>query len=98
MQIEKPKTQHALVVWLLLEYYSTGLTMKQACAELFYKFQSRLGEVERPRKAKLKIIRLRMNKKNRFGHNMSYINYKSIAPKPYLRNLIAKLNRQGLKK
>lgn len=97
MQEEKPKNQWALVVYLLLENKLTGLTMKTACADIFYKFQTRLGEVEKGRKDKLKVRRLRMKKKNRFGHNMTYINYKSLAPKPYLRNLIAKLNRQGLK-
>lgn len=98
MIIPQPKNQWALVIYLLLENYSAGLTMKTACRDLFYKFQSRLGEVEKERKHKLKIIRLPMKKKNRFGHNMSYLNYKSVASKFYLRNLLNKLNRQGLKR
>ena len=105
MKVEHPKTQHALVVRMLIDYQQTGFSMKEACQLLFYKLQTRIGELERsvdekgvPRKQKLMIRRLPMTGKNRFGHSMSYVQYKSLAPKSYLVNLLAKLNREGVKR
>lgn len=99
-----PRNQYALAVRLLMDYKETGVTMKEACKDLFYKFQTRLGELERsigndgtPRARKLKIRRLPMTSKNRFGHSMTYTNYKSLAPDKYLNNLFNKLNKEGLK-
>jgi len=89
----KPKNQWALVIWHLLQNHSKGIDMADMSRDYFYKFQSRLGEVEKTRKNKLKIVRLRMKGKNRFGHDISWINYKSLAHRSYLINLIAKLNR-----
>lgn len=104
-QAEHPKTQHALVVRMLIDYQDRGFSMKEACQLLFFKLQTRLGELERsldekgnPRKDKLMIRRLPMVGKNRFGHSMSYYSYKSLAPRSYLVNLLSKLNRDGLKK
>ena len=56
-----------------------------------------LDDKGQPRKDKLMIRRLPMKGKNRFGHTMNYISYKSLAPKSYLANLLKKLNREGLK-
>lgn len=95
-KLDKPKNQYSLVVRLLMEHKSTGLTMADACKDFFYKFQSRLGEVEKAH-PKLQVRRLRMNTKNRFGHQCSYINYKSVAPYQYLIHLFNLLNRSGLK-
>ena len=104
MQHNKPKNQFALAILLLIEYKNTGVTMKECCKDLFYKFQSRLGEIEKslsssgkPRSLKLKIRRLPMTKKNRFGHTMTYTNYKSLASLSYLNNLYKYLNANGLK-
>ena len=98
-----PKNQWALAVQLLIENGNKGVTMKDACKVLFFKMQSRLGELERsldstgkPRKYALKIRRLPITQKNRFGHSMTYYNYKSLAPKSYLQNLLKKLNKNGL--
>ena len=104
MKVETPKTQHGLAVRMLIDYHDRGFSMKEACQLLFFKVQTRLGELERslddkgqPRKDKLMIRRLPMKGKNRFGHTMNYISYKSLAPKSYLANLLKKLNREGLK-
>ncbi len=104
MNLPTPKNQSALVVYLLIQYKQTGFSMKEACAVLFYKLQSRMGELERsldskgvPRAAKLKIRRLPMKGKNKFGHSMVFMSYKSLAPTPYLLNLLKLLNKQGLK-
>lgn len=99
-----PKNEYAMTIWLLIKYKETGFSMKEACQILFYKVQSRLGEIEKsfdsdgkPRSGKLKIRRLRMNKKNRFGNSMSYMTYKSLASVGYLKNLLSYLNKNGLK-
>ena len=105
MKLDNPKNQHALLIRMLIDYGNRGFSMKEACSLLFYKFQTRMGELERsldekgvPRKTKLMIQRLPMKKKNRFGHHMRYIHYKSIAPVSYLINLYKKINKgEGLK-
>lgn len=104
MKVQMPTNEWSMVVWLLIKHQDTGFTMKDACEILFYKVQSRLGELEKsfdsdgkPRSLKLKIRRLRMKKKNRFGKPMSFLNYKSLASKKYLINLMNKLNKEGLK-
>lgn len=93
----KPQNQWALALRLLIENRTSGMSMKEAMADHFHKFQSRLLELEKGRKDKLKIRRLPMTKKNRFGHNMTYTNYKSLAPLNYLVNLYNKVNKQGIK-
>lgn len=95
MKLSKPTNQWSLVVYLLIEKYTQGITMKDAMQVYFHKFQSRLGEVEKSRKDKLKIRRLPITKKNRFGHTCTFLNYKSVANKKYLLNLYEKLNREG---
>lgn len=98
MRLEKPKNQWALVVWLLTNHYTAGVTMLEAMKVYFHKYQTRLLELEKAGRAdKLKITRLPITKKNRFGHQCTFIRYKSNASKYYLANLIKKLNRQGLK-
>lgn len=93
-----------MAIRLFIDNYNKGVTMKDACAILFYKFQTRIGEIERTtdsvgvqRSVKLKINRLPMTKKNRFGHPMTFTLYKSLAPMKYLLNLYAYLNVNGLK-
>lgn len=93
MIVPKPNNHWSLAVYILLENHSRGVTMSDLCRDKFHKFQTRLLEVEKGREHKLKIRRLRMNGKNRFGHPNSWLNYKSLANKHYLINLIAKLNR-----
>ncbi len=91
-RLDRPRNQHSLAVMLLIENHSKGVTMLQAIQDGFYKFNTRLGEVEREH-PKLKIIRLRMTTKNRFGHPCSFLNYKSVAPYQYLIHLYQKLNK-----
>ncbi len=93
-RLDKPKNQHSLAVRLLIENHSKGVTMLDAIKDSFYKFNTRLAEVEKEH-PKLKIIRLRMTTKNRFGHSCSYFNYKSVAPYQYLIHLYNKLNREA---
>lgn len=95
--LPKPKNQFAQALLLLIEKGNMGATMLDACQDRFHKFQTRLLEVEREH-PKLKIRRLKMTTKNRYGHPCTYTNYKAISPYPYLKNLYEKLNRKGLKK
>lgn len=95
-RLEKPKNQFAQAVLLLIECGGKGVTMKDACKDYFYKFCTRLGEVEKAH-PKLQVRRLNMTTKNRFGHTCTFKNYKSVAPKPYLIHLFNLLNREGLK-
>lgn len=98
MQLPKPKNQWALAVYLLAENKNTGLTNADATkTDTFYKFQTRVGEVLKGRENDLKIRKLRVKFVNRFTHNGSHTNYKSLANIKYLCNLINKLNREGAK-
>lgn len=95
-RLDKPKNQYAQAVLLLIEKNSEGVTMADACRDYFYKFQTRLLEVEKLH-PKLQVRRLNMTTENRFGHTCTYKNYKSLAPYQYLIHLYALLNREGLK-
>lgn len=95
-KLDKPKNQYSWVVRLLLEYGNSGVTMLDAVKDHFWKFNTRLGEIEQLH-PKLQIRRINMTTKNRFGHSCTFKNYKSVAPKPYLIHLYNLLNREGLK-
>jgi hypothetical protein len=98
MQLPKPKNQWALAVYLLAENKNKGVTVADVIkSDLFYKFGNRINEVEKGRDINLKLQKLRMPFVNRFKHNGSHINYKSLANIKYLCNLINKLNREGAK-
>lgn len=99
----QPKNQWALAIKLLIDKGNEGVTMVDACNHYFFKYQTRLGEIERSigsdgkqRKYRLKIRRMPITKKNRFGHTMTFTHYKSLASKSYLNNLLKKLNEHGL--
>lgn len=97
VELSKPINDHALVVYYLIINYHKGITMADMCREYFYKFQSRLGEVEKGREKKMKIIRLPMVGKKRTGAECRFLNYKSVAPLKYLVNLYNYLNKPGVK-
>lgn len=97
MTLNPPKNQWAFALRLLIDYRNTGMSMKEAMQDHFHKFQSRLLELEKGRKDKLKVRRLPMTKKNRFGHSCTFTNYKTLAPFPYLVNLYNKVNKDGVK-
>jgi hypothetical protein len=97
MKLQKPNNQWAHAILLLIENHKQGVTMLHAMRDYFHKFQSRLGEIERTRKSKLKIIRVPVTRKNRFGHTCTYTKYKSAANINYLINLYNKINRNGTK-
>ena len=94
--INEPKNQWALALWYLIKH-PYGITMEIPVRDFFYKWQTRILEVERGRKDKLKIRRLPITCKNRFKHKMTVTHYKSLANKKYLFNLYNKLNSQGVK-
>ncbi len=96
MYLQKPTNQYSLVTWLLITNRNKGVTMVDAIGVYFYKFQTRLLEVEKVH-PKMKMMRLRLTKKNRFGHTMTFTNYKSMANIRYLYNLHALLCKEGLK-
>lgn len=96
MTLSKPKNQYALVVWYLIKFHGRGFSMVEPVKDFFYKYQSRLGEVEKGRKDKMKVMRLPMIAKNRFGHTMTYKHYKSLASKEYLIILYNSLNKNGI--
>ena len=72
-KLPPPKNCYALVVRYLIEYHSKGLSMRDCMREHFYKFNTRLGEVENStstttgssRSLNLKISRVQMKTKNR---------------------------------
>jgi len=95
-KLEKTNNQYAMVLRLLIENKSVGVTMVTAMQDFFHKYQTRQLEIEKLH-PKLKIRRLPIVKKNRFGHACRFINYKSMAPVSYLYNLYNLLNKNGLK-
>lgn len=101
MKLSKPTNEYALVVKVLIENKQRGISQGEISQQYYFgKFQTRLGELERShdRKEKLKVRRLPVVKeKGRFEKPVRFLNYKSLAPKAYLYNLYAKLNREGLK-
>lgn len=96
MQLPPPTNQYSLVLRLLIENRSTGVTMVTAMRDKFHKYQTRQLEIEKAHPT-LKIRRLPVTEKNRFGHKSTFLNYKALSPLPYLVNLYNKLNREGLK-
>lgn len=104
-QLSKPTNDYCIVVKLLIRHKEKGLSMKEAGNVMFFKFQTRLGELERSkgkdgeqRKKKLKIRRLPMNHTKPWGEKTKYTNYKSLASLSYLYNLYEVLCKKGLKK
>jgi hypothetical protein len=98
LDLPAPTNQWAFVIYLLIENKTMGVTMVTAMKDHFHKFQTRLGELEVGRKDKLKIRRLPITQKNRFGHVHTFLNYKSVASIYYLRGLYKKINAQGMRK
>lgn len=98
MKLLPTNNQWALAVRVLIEHQVKGADMLIAMSEYyFYKFQTRLLEVEKGREDNIKVRRLPITKKNRFKHVMTFTNYKSLASKSYLINLHNKLCREGVK-
>jgi len=87
-------------MFILIDSYLAGVSMAKVLnnyAPNFYKFQTRLGEIEKAHE-KLNISRTsqpftnaRLNKK---GH---FTVYTPLSPMPYMKNLYNLLNREGLK-
>lgn len=105
MKLSKPTNDYCIVVKLLIQYHERGLSMKEAGQIMFFKLQTRLGELERSigsdgesRKLKLKVRRLPMKHTKPWGEKTQYTNYKSLASKKYLYNLYEVLCKKGLKK
>lgn len=93
--LEKPKNQWALSIWLLLENKNEGVTMAKACELYFHKFQSRLLEIEAASpaiKETLKIRRVWMQATNRLGSISKFFNYKSLATESELIRIYNAIN------
>lgn len=105
MKLSKPTNDYCIVVKLLIDNYDRGLSMKEAGQVMMFKFQTRLGELEKSigkdgerRVLKLKIRRLPMKHTKPWGEKTSYMNYKPLCSKIYLYNLYEVLAKKGLKK
>lgn len=100
MKIEKPKNDWAKTIYILLLNYMAGVSMAKVLTNhepCFYKFQTRLLEVEKAH-PKLKLIRTPKTYKSKMdGKTRSYTQYTLLSVRPYCVNLYLKLNRQGLK-
>lgn len=68
----KPKNQHQQVLWYLL--YTPSINLKDVINDsMFYKFQSRLGEIETKHGVITNKKRIKFT--NKFGTKSSYIEY-----------------------
>ena len=94
------KNDWAKAVYILSLNYMGGVSMAKVLSNhepSFYKWQTRLNEVikEHP---KLNVSKVRIPYTSKMdGKKKSYIQYTCLAPQPYVRNLINKLNNEGFK-
>lgn len=98
--LEKPNNDWAKALWVLNQSFMGGVSMVTVLKDydpFFYKFQTRLLEVEKLH-PKLRMSRVTLTHKSRItGKEVHYTQYTPICPKPYLVNLYNKVNREGLK-
>lgn len=99
-RLEKPNNDWARALLILHMNYMGGVSMAKVLNTLphFYKFQTRLAEIEREH-PKLKVSRTQIafknNKLNKSGYFTQYV---LLSPPAYVTNLYNLLNREGLKK
>lgn len=98
--LERPVNDYARVMHILIDSYIAGVSMAKVLnnyAPNFYKFQTRLSDIQRAH-PKLKIsktaIPFKNNKLNKSGY---FFQYTPLSPMPYMKNLYNLLNREGLK-
>ena len=98
--LERPVNDYARVMHILIDSYIAGVSMAKVLnnyAPNFYKFQTRLSDIQRAH-PKLKIsktaIPFKNNKLNKSGY---YFQYTPLSSMPYMKNLYNLLNKEGLK-
>jgi len=98
--LEKPVNDYARVMHILIDSYIAGVSMAKVLnnyAPNFYKFQTRLSDIQRAH-PKLKISKTAIPfKNNKLNKNGYYLQYTPLSPMPYMKNLYNLLNREGLK-
>ncbi len=98
-QLEKPKNQWAKALYILYDSWYAGVSMANILTQYdhtFYKFQSRLGELEKAH-AKLKVSRVSIPYVSKIdSKSKHYTQYTLISPKPYIVNLYNLINEKGL--
>ena len=99
-RLEKPNNDWARALLILHMNYMGGVSMAKVLNTLphFYKFQTRLLELEREH-PKLKVSHVKTPFKNeKLNKSGYYTNYILLSPPKYVINLYNKINREGLKK
>jgi len=95
-KLEKPNNGYSFAVLLLIENYTQGVSPVTYMKNHFHKFPWRIREVKE-KHPKLKFLNNSTTVKNRWGKTTTFKTIVPTSPIPYLRNLYAKLNREGLK-
>lgn len=73
----KPRTQKEQVLWYLIYWSHRYINLKEVINDsMFYKFQTRLSELEKEYGILTKKKRIKFT--NRFGHAGSHIGYKAL--------------------
>ena len=100
-KLQRPKNDWAKAIWILIQNHIAGISMAKVLThydQTFYKFQTRLGDVEKEH-PKLKISHVMIPyTSNVDGKKKHYTQYTPLSPYPYLVNLYNKINENGLKK
>tara|TARA_R110000868_G_scaffold36279_7_gene128951 strand:- start:4536 stop:4838 length:303 start_codon:yes stop_codon:yes gene_type:complete len=95
----KPKNDWAKCIYILKNDYTTGTSMARILTDwdaTFYKFQARLGEVERAH-SELIITRKSIPYISKLtGKSKHYTQYGCASSKDYLNDLYDKINEHGL--
>lgn len=99
-QLAKPKNSWAKALYILYDSWYGGVSMAKILTQYdhtFYKFQTRLGEVEEVH-PKLQVSRTVIPYISKIDNkHKHYTQYTVISPRPYVINLYNILNKQGLK-
>lgn len=99
-KLSKPNNDWSRVLWILHQSYMGGVSMATVLNKYlpnFYKFQTRLSEIQREypnlkiSKAQIPFKNTRMNKTGYFTQ------YTPISPQSYILNLYNQINENGLK-
>lgn len=99
--LQKPNNDWARVLWVLHHSYMGGVSMATVLNKYlpnFYKFQTRLCEIEKEH-PKLKISRTQIPFKNiKLNKSGYFTQYTPLSPDKYIINLYNLINKEGLKK
>jgi hypothetical protein len=99
-KLNKPNNDWCRVLWILHNNYYAGVSMAKVLNILphFYKFQTRLLEIEKLH-PKLNVSRVQIAFKNTSLNKSGYFTqYVALSPPQYIINLYNKINEEGLKK